>query len=78
MDVKRRDSSVIFYDTCLYSEGLAAVSLDGEKYGYIDASGEFIIPAVFDIADEVKNGYAPVAFYQDDYQYGILDFNQGV
>lgn len=77
LDVKRRDSSFTFYDTYIYSEGLAAVSLDGDKYGYIDASGEFIIPAIFDIADEIKNGYAPVAFYRDDYQYGILDFNQG-
>ena len=31
-----------------FSEGLAAVSLDGEKYGYIDKTGEFVIPPIYD------------------------------
>ncbi|MBS6475423.1 MAG: WG repeat-containing protein [Clostridiales bacterium] len=59
-----------------FSEGLAAAGLDGKTYGYIDKTGEFVIPPVYDCAalqrfiweawvdDRVRmfyNGYALVA-----------------
>ena len=31
-----------------FSEGLAAAGLDGKTYGYIDKTGEFVIPSVYD------------------------------
>ena len=37
-----------FAEAMPFSEGLAAVSLDGEKYGYIDKTGEFVIPPIYD------------------------------
>lgn len=33
-----------------FSEGLAAASLDGKTYGYIDKTGEFVIPPIYDCA----------------------------
>lgn len=71
----------MFYDTYSYSEGLAAVSLDGDKYGYINEQGEFVVPAIFDYARDCKNGYAPVSVYskssESNHQCGILDLRQG-
>ena len=42
-----------------FSEGLAVIEHDG-KYGYIDTTGEFAIPAQFDGAYDFKNGFASV------------------
>ena len=42
-----------------FSEGVAPVYRDG-KYGYIDTTGEFAIPAQFDGAYDFKNGFATV------------------
>ena len=66
-----RSNFQIYRDYC-YSEGYAAVSLD-DAYGYIDETGEFVIPPVLDTAEEIKNGYAIAAI--DGYQYGILKFD---
>ena len=58
-----------------FSEGLALASVDGEKYGYIDKTGEFVIEPMYDLgalsivleddgADAYSyfhNGYAMVA-----------------
>ena len=44
-----------FDDADSFSDGLAAVSIDG-KYGYIDKAGEMKIPASFDCATAFRNG----------------------
>ena len=75
LKLKSSSSGIRFYDEFYYSEGLAAVSLDGDKYGYIDETGEFVVPAVLDWAGEVKGGYAAAAVYGSEYQYGILKFD---
>lgn len=81
LKINRRRSAFMFYDTYSYSEGLAAVSLDGDKYGYINEQGEFVVPAIFDYARDCKNGYAPVSVYssgsESNHQCGILDLRQG-
>ncbi|MDB5599895.1 MAG: hypothetical protein JWN71_1939 [Xanthobacteraceae bacterium] len=42
-----------------FSEGLAAVSIDG-RYGYIDARGEIVIAPKFDLAGEFYQGLAEI------------------
>lgn len=43
------------------SEGLAAVQTDlNGRYGYIDRSGDFVIPARFDLAHPFHDGAAMV------------------
>ena len=78
LEIKPSNSNFQFYGTFCYSEGYAVVSLNGDKYGYIDETGEFVIPAVLDSAKDVKNGYAPAALYENGFQYGILKVDQGV
>ena len=56
-----------------YGEVTALVTLDDDKYGYINDAGEFIISPIFDHAKAVKDGHAIAAFYEDEYQYGILE-----
>ncbi|MDP9077577.1 MAG: WG repeat-containing protein [Bacteroidota bacterium] len=43
-----------------FSEGLAAASLDGEKFGFIDTAGIFLIKPQFYLADSFKNGVCAV------------------
>lgn len=47
-------------DVGAFSNGLAAASLDGVRYGYIDKSGRWVIPAGYDSASIFRNGYATV------------------
>lgn len=77
LKIKQQYSSFRFYDDFCYSEGLAAVSLDNDKYGYIDETGEFVIPPVLDVAWEFENGYAIAAIEGEEYQFGILKMNEG-
>lgn len=70
----QRSNFRIYPDFC-YSEGLAAVSLDYEKYGYIDETGKFVIEPVLDMACDIQNGYAVVGIDGENYQYGILKFD---
>ena len=53
----------------LFSEGLAAVCIKG-KYGYIDPSGEWVIPAVYDNAYSFSEGRA---FVLSGGTYSIID-----
>ncbi len=50
-------------DECYFSEGLAPITIDGEKYGYINKRGETVIKPVFDYASPVTKGKAKVSFY---------------
>lgn len=43
-----------------FKEGLAVVGIQGRGYGYIDASGKMVIPAIYENADEFHNGKAKV------------------
>jgi hypothetical protein len=43
-----------------FTEGLAAVTLDYWKYGYINSKGEMIIDAEFDDAQPFHDGMARV------------------
>lgn len=52
-----------------FSDGLARVEADG-KFGYINISGQLIIPAVYDEADTFIEGLARV---QKDGYYGYID-----
>ncbi|WP_341876991.1 WG repeat-containing protein [Defluviitalea saccharophila] len=48
----------------------------GERYGYIDFSGNIIIPVQFDTAEEFQDGRAVVSIQQDsDFHYGLIDRN---
>ena len=56
-----------------FSEGLAYVSKDG-KCGYIDGSGQMVIPASFDDAYEFSEGLAAVGFGDwNTCKYGFID-----
>jgi hypothetical protein len=52
-----------------FREGLAAVNSNG-KWGYIDATGKFVIPAQFDDAENFSEGLAAVKQGQ---KYGYID-----
>ncbi|MBK9282218.1 MAG: WG repeat-containing protein [Candidatus Obscuribacter sp.] len=58
-----------FASTASFSEGLAAMAWDG-KYGYIDKTGKFVVPAKFDGAFPFHDGIARV---QDGQKYGFID-----
>lgn len=51
------------------SEGLIAVSKGG-KYGYINTSGDMVISAKWDTADEFSSGYA---FVEKNGKYGLIN-----
>jgi hypothetical protein len=53
-----------------FSEGLAAVSYDGERFGYMDLLGNLIIEPQFRQAESFSEGLAPVQFGD---QYGYID-----
>jgi hypothetical protein len=64
----------------MFHEGLAAVSV-GDKWGYIDKTGKFVINPQYDSALQFENGIAEVGLkvprkpdsIMDDYQYGYID-----
>ena len=53
-----------------FSEGLAAVTING-KCGYIDKTGEILIPAIYRSAHRFKDGYALVSF--SEHVLGFID-----
>ena len=60
-----------------YSEGLAAVSIDGEKYGAIDKKGIWVISPSFAWLNDFKNGLATFKKNEND-KYGYLNKNGNV
>ena len=59
-----------FDDLCYeYSEGLAAVNVEG-KYGFIDKNGDFVIPPQFECVFPFAHGIAAVLIEE---KYGYID-----
>lgn len=58
-----------------FSEGLAAVSLDGVKWGFIDINGKTVINPEFERAAPFSEGLAKVKI---DGKYGFIDKNGDV
>ena len=54
-----------------FSEGLASVKI-GNKYGYIDKTGQVAIKPQFDEVEEFSEGLASVKI-GDKYSYGYID-----
>ncbi len=70
-----RDGDFVFGDTRFvaaepFSEGVAAVSYDGERFGYIDLLGNHVIEPQFADAESFSEGLAPVQFGDS---YGFID-----
>lgn len=76
--IRQSFSNFQIYNEFSYSEGLAAVSLDDDKYGYIDETGEFVIPPVLDMAWDFEDGYAVAGIDGKEFKRGILKLDQGV
>ena len=53
-----------------FSEGVAAVSTDGQKWGFINTSGMLVIASKFEKAASFKEGLAKVRF---EGKYGFID-----
>lgn len=53
-----------------FSEGLAAVSVDGKRYGYINRAGQFVIEPQFAYAEPFSEGVAAVQIGE---QFGYID-----
>ena len=47
-----------------FSEGLAPVQYHENKWGYINRSGRFVIPAIYEKAEPFDNHYAKVVVYE--------------
>lgn len=79
LDVASRDYNI---EETAFHEGYAPLSLDDDsfdlfdrkkRYGYVDVSGDFILPAELYAAKPVRGGYAVAA--ADAERYGILKFD---
>lgn len=64
----------LIYDMCIFSEGLAAVGVNG-KYGFIDAQGQVAIPLKYDDVAEFRDGLAPVEL---NGKWGFIDTNGSI
>jgi hypothetical protein len=70
-----RDGRFVFGDARYvtaepFREGLAAVSLDGERFGYINLRGEMVIEPQYPQAESFSEGLAPVQLGD---RYGFID-----
>ena len=63
------ESNNSFEDACLFSEELGAVKVNG-KYGYLDTSGNMIIPPTYDEANPFNDN---IAIIKKDGLYGAID-----
>lgn len=63
------ESNNSFEDACLFSEELGAVKVNG-TYGYIDTSGNMIIPPTYDEANPFNDN---IAIIKKDDLYGAID-----
>nr|WP_162463254.1 WG repeat-containing protein [Paenibacillus psychroresistens] len=62
-----------FSDVLPFTEGLAAVEIDG-LWGYIDITGKIVIPPGYGLAYEFSEGLANVEnFDNDEYKSGFID-----
>lgn len=75
LDLQGKKISEALFDTAYdYSEGLAAVQV-GDRWGYIDKSGEFTIKPRFYYAEPYFEGYATVWF---EGETAIIDTTGGI
>jgi WG containing repeat len=51
-------------------DGIAIASEDGKKYGFVDKTGQWVIPANFDNICNYENGFATVS---NNDKYGLID-----
>jgi len=54
-----------------FSEGLAAASLPGQRFGYIDKTGRFVMPPIYDDAQPFSCGLALVTGDDEEDEYYI-------
>lgn len=66
-----------------FSNGLAPITLDGEKWGYVNQEGEIVVEPLFKNADIVYDSTAAVCVIQSDIpstlnsaRWGILDLRE--
>ncbi len=65
-----------FHDVSSFSDSLCAVTLDGENWGYIDMSGNFVVDALYKDAEDFENGFAIVSKEEKDPKNKSLTINQ--
>lgn len=65
-----------FHDVSSFSDSLCAVTIDGDKWGYIDMSGNFVIDALYEDAEDFENGFAIVSKEEKDPRNKNLTINQ--
>jgi hypothetical protein len=65
-----------FNDVSSFSDSLCAVTLDGENWGYIDMSGNFVVDAIYKDAEDFENGFAIVSKEEKDPRNKSLTINQ--
>jgi hypothetical protein len=57
-----------------FSDGLAAVSADGFRWGYIDKTGHEVLPQQYKFARDFKGGYAVAKIEKGVYSYyGLIN-----
>ncbi|MCW5907064.1 MAG: WG repeat-containing protein [Chitinophagales bacterium] len=55
-----------FQDVSSFSDSLCAVTLDGENWGYVDMSGNFVIQPIYESAEDFEGGFAVVSKKEKD------------
>ena len=61
---------LVFYQVYPFYEGLAAVSLDGDTYGFVDQTGQAVVSMEYDAVGSFSEGLAPVV---KDGKIGYVD-----
>lgn len=68
-------STTTFFHVSPFSEGLAAVQVDQENWGYVDSKGKLVISATFSIATEFSEGVAAVGIKTNNgIKFGYIDY----
>lgn len=65
-----------FHDVSNFKDSLCAVSKDGENWGYIDFTGTFVIPPVYEDCGDFDNGIAIVSKKEKDPKHKGLYISQ--
>lgn len=65
-----------FHDVSSFSEGLCAATQDGENWGYIDMTGNFVIEAIYESAEDFDLGYGIVSKKEKDPKNKAMTISQ--